>query len=105
MNNNGDTADNGDTNGDIGNKCYQMYVESLMRVRNNTHDMVDEVLVAMWNSVDALNQKFKSLQEVCNQQAQTIAQYYSQHDLLHSRIAQLSGEKSLNEWQPDGGMQ
>lgn len=86
-------------NDNIDRKCYQMYVESLMKIQQNNFDMVDEVLVAMWNSVDALNQKFKSLQEVCNQQAQTIAQYYSQHDLLHSRIAQLSGEREREEFE------
>jgi len=92
-------------NDDIGIKCHQMYLESLLNMQQDSFDLYDECMVAMWNTVEALNQKFKALQIVAQDQAKTIAQYYSEHDVLHSRIAQLSGEKSLNEYDFKGGMQ
>jgi hypothetical protein len=92
-------------NDDIGVKCHQLYLMSKKRMEEDDPDLADEVIVALWNTVENLNTKKKSLEETIKQQTESLANYYHKQDILESKIALLTGEKSLNSWQPSGEMQ
>lgn len=93
-------------NDDIASKCHQLYLMSKKRMEEGDDpDLADEVIIALWNTVEDLNAKKKALGAIVDEQAQSLAAYYHKQDLLESRIAYLTGEKSLNAWQPNGEMQ
>lgn len=73
-------------------KCYQMYLMSLKRLEGDDPDLADEVIVAMWEMIE----KLIPLTHVVDEQQKELSEYYHKLDILESREAVLTNNKSLN---------
>jgi hypothetical protein len=80
----------------IGQKCYQLYLMSKKNLEGDNPDLADEVIVALWQSLDGLQNENNALQKLVGEQQQRLAKYYHQNEILSTRLAKATGDKSLN---------
>lgn len=82
--------------GELGEKCHQLYLQSLENLKGNSPDLADEVIVGLWNALSAAFKDKKTLLSQVEELMKSNAEYYHRVDILESRIGILTKSKSLN---------
>lgn len=86
----------GDVPNDIGTRCFNFYKQCVENLKKDDPSEADEIVVAMWRYAEACTLKSKALQNLVAEQQKELARYSYQLDIAQSRIALLTGSKSLN---------
>jgi hypothetical protein len=71
----------------ISQKCKQLYEMSKKKLEENDDpDLADEVIVALWEAVESLQNDKAGLQKIVGEQQKTLATQYHQLDILNTRL-------------------